>query len=566
MRIFDQELADGFIADGWWSGGTWDSQVRRHATERPDHLSVVDPPNREAFLDGPPRRLTWAEVDEQIDRLAEVLLDRGVAVGDVVALQLPNSVELTIALVAVGRVGAIATPFPIQYSRHELSMLLPIVEVTALITSNRLLDRDEGLLAALGELVPSLHTVLVHGSTVPAGTIDADAAIAAADDRRRLAALRESHRIDPNDCATICWTSGTESIPKGIPRAFGDWEVAGTACCQAPILGPDDVVLNPFPMVNMGGISGCFEPWLILGCTLVQHQPFDLGVFLTQIQDERVNYTCVPPAILTLLLKQPEMLAAFDISSLRVVGSGSAPVPGVTIRGWEERGVEVINFFGSNEGLNLISDRTSVPDPDERGHLFPSYRGETSHLRVRTGDGTTIRLVDSDDNEVTAPDVPGELQLKGPSVFGGYLAGTGKPNAFTADGFYRSGDLFEYTDESQEYLRYRGRANDMIVRGGFNISPAEVENVLQGHPAIADVAVVGVADEVLGDRVVVFAVPRDAADPPTLEQLLERFAEERVAKFKWPERLVIVEALPRNPVGKVLHRELRTLVVDGDNG
>src|SRR5690606_31348089 len=113
---------------------------------------------------------------------------------------------------------------------------------------------------------------------------------------------------------------------------------------------------------------------------------------------------------------------------------------------------------------------------------------DTSHLRVRVGDASTICLVDSDGNEVTTPGVPGELLLKAPSVFAGYLAGTGKEGAFTADGFYRSGDLFEYTDESQEYLRYRGRSSDMIVRGGFNISPAEVENVIQGHPAVAEVA------------------------------------------------------------------------------
>lgn len=209
------------------------------------------------------------------------------------------------------------------------------------------------------------------------------------------------------------------------------------------------------------------------------HHPFDVGVFLEQVSRERVSYTVMPPALLTRLLQQPETLEQWDYSSLRTVGTGSAPVPASTVVGWEKMGIEVINFFGANEGLNLISDSSSVPSPEDRGRLFPSYRADPDTLRVRAGRYTSIRLVDEATREdIEAPGHIGELHLAGPTVFAGYYAGTGKASAFDDQGYYRSGDLFEFTDESLELLSYHGRANDLIVSDGFNVSPSEIEDVL----------------------------------------------------------------------------------------
>ena len=154
---------------------------------------------------------------------------------------------------------------------------------------------------------------------------------------------------------TLSWTSGTEGFPKGVPRAHGDWQAVTLGTISTPKLTPDDVLLNPFPMVNAGGMAGMFMPWMMLGATLVQHHPFDLEVFLTQIEDERVTYTCAQPAVLNNLVANPEAMAAHDISSLRAVGSGSAPLSAWMIEAWErDRGVEVLNLFGSNEGLSPV--------------------------------------------------------------------------------------------------------------------------------------------------------------------------------------------------------------------
>ncbi len=555
MRLFPEAAADQWIESGWWMYDDWDTLTRRHAAERPEHLALVDPPNRSTLTDGEPRRLTWRELDAEVDRVAAVLAAHGIGADDIVGIQLPNVAELAAAYLALARLGAIASPFPVQYREHELEALLPLIEAKGFITASRVLGRENAAaIDALAPRIPSLRTLFVWGDAVPAGAVALDAT---GDAAAPPVARRSAHL---NDCITICWTSGTESLPKAIPRAFGDWGTIASGCIDAPQMTPDEVIMNPFPLVNMGAFGGLYCPWIVLGCTLVLHHPFDLGVFLGQIQTERVTYTVAPPAILTRLLQEPAILDSFDLSSIRALGTGSAPVPAGTIRGWEARGVEVINFFGSNEGLNLISDRTSVPDPAQRGELFPSYRADPATLRVRVGAATSIRLVDTaTGEEVTTPGQAGELRLKGPTVFSGYYAGTGKPTAFDEQGYYCSGDLFEFADESLELLRYQGRATDLIVRGGFNISPAEIESVLQDHPSVVEVAVVGIPDPELGDRICAFVVAKPGT-PPSLADLTGFMADHQVAKFKWPERLELVEALPRNPVGKVLHRDLRAQV------
>jgi len=170
--------------------------------------------------------------------------------------------------------------------------------------------------------------------------------------------------------------------------------------------------------------------------------------------------------------------------------------------------------------------------------------------------GVSTRLVDlATGEEITKPGLPGELRVTGPTIFSGYWGGVGDP--FDAEGYYRSGDVFAIAEEDPRLLRYVGRARDIIVRGGMNISPAELEDLLGEHPAVAEVAVVGMPDELLGERTAAVVVLTPGADPPTLDELVALLRERMIASYKLPERLEVVDALPRNPVGKVLKRELR---------
>ncbi|SDJ41273.1 Acyl-CoA synthetase (AMP-forming)/AMP-acid ligase II [Frankineae bacterium MT45] len=558
MRLYPEDRVAGFLRDEWWSGLTWVDHFHNRVDSFGDRISLVDPLNRESITDGPPRRLTWSEVEREVDQLARSLYRAGVRQGDVVGAQLPNIAELPMVYIAVASLGAITCPFPIQYAEHELTQMGRLAGLRAFITvtrANRSRPAERAMNLKAG--IESLNAVLAWGEDVPAGAIalDSDLSDTAGDDEYR--AYLASISLHPNDCVTLCWTSGTEGVPKGVPRAHGDWEAISLNTISTPRITSDDVLLNPFPMVNAGGMAGMFLPWLMLGARLVQHHPFDLGILLEQIETERVTYTCAPPSVLDAMVATPEVLAGHDVSSLRAVGSGSAPLAGWMIEAWErDRGVEVLNLFGSNEGLILFGCPDTIPDPAERGRLFPRPGDQSFAWRARAGRETLSKLVDVETGEeIDEPGRPGELRVFSPTIFSGYWGGVASP--FDEQGYYCTGDIFEITGEGNHLLVYIDRAKDLISRGGYKISAVEVESLLSAHPKVGEVALVGMPDERLGERLCAFVAPRDPDQPPTLEELVNLLQERQVAKFKWPERLEIVPALPRNPVGKVLKRTLR---------
>ena len=549
---------------GWWTDETVQQLFADRVAERGDVLAVVDPPNKADLVDLPGLRLSWNEVDREVDRLAAVLRVHGVGEGDVLAVQLPNIVELAVAYLAAWRVRAIVSPLPVQYRQHEILDLGAIGQVTAFLTADRVLKR--AVAAEVVELLPqlpSLRTVLYYGPSRVSGAVRIEDVRVGNAELAAVAEYTAAHPVDPNDCITICWTSGTESRPKGVPRAHYEWLVMSWDTVYSPDLTAESRILNPFPMVNMAGINGMFLPWLRTGCLLVQHQPFDLGVFLAQVNDERITYTVSPPALLATLLQREELLAGVDISSLTQIGSGSAPLQEWMVRGWSEKhGIAIINYFGSNEGISLMTDVKLMTDPAQRAAFFPRY-GSGVQWTFPAAARTTIKLVDPETGEeVTEPGVPGELRLSGPSVFAGYLDSANVASPFDEDGFLKTGDVFVIDGPNNEFLRYVDRAKDLVIRGGMNIAPAELETLIAAHPAVAEVAIVGYPDEILGEKVCAVVALRPGAEL-TLPDLVAHLAAQHIASYKLPERLEIVPALPRNPVGKVVKRELRQQVRRG---
>jgi acyl-CoA synthetase (AMP-forming)/AMP-acid ligase II len=543
---------------GYWTDDTIDALFRARVAQFGDIPAVVDPLNRDALTDGPARTLSWTQVDDEVSRLAQVLLDEGVTAGDAVGVQLPNTVEIVVAFLAIVRIGAIVVPFPVQYRAYELTQLSNVAALKAFITAGRIGRRAAAAeMAELRGQIPSLRTLAVFAPDVPPGAVPLDERTAAAD-QSGLAAHLAAFTPDPNDCVTICWTSGTEATPKGVQRTHYDWLAMSTATVEGPRLTADDVLLNPFPMVNMAGINGMFLPWLRVGGLLVQHHPFDLPTFLRQIGQYRATYTVAPPALLTALLHNDELLAQADISSLRALGSGSAPLAPSLLQGWHDKyGLEILNFYGSNEGVSLLGTPQDIPDPAVRALYFPRYAAPGRHWSFSIARWTQARIVDpATGKEITEPGVPGELQIKGPAVFPGYLPASGVPDPFEPDGYLRTGDILEIAGDELEYLHYVDRSKDMVVRGGMKISAAEIETLISGHPKVADVAVVGYPDEVLGERTCAFVVCRPGP-PVSLAEIVEYLRGIGVATFKLPERLELRDELPRNPVGKILKRDLR---------
>jgi acyl-CoA synthetase len=554
VGLHPPERVREYRAKGYWNDDMIDALLRERVRVHGGIPAICDPLNREALLDGPFRSLTWPQLDEEVSRLAQVLLDEGIGTGDVVGVQLPNTVEIAVAFLAIVRIGAIVAPFPVQYRAWELTHLGNVAQVRAFLTASRIGSRpaaDE--LEALRPQLGSLRWIGAFGAGL-------EERIAAAPERygarTGLAAHLASFTPDPNDCVTICWTSGTESTPKGVQRTHYDWMAMCTGTVEGPDLTDADVLLNPFPMVNMAGINGMFLPWLKVGGLLVQHHPFDLATFLRQISEHRATYTCAPPALLTALLQNEALLAQADISSLRILGSGSTPLAPSLLRGWHDKyGIEIINFYGSNEGIALLGTPKDIPDPGVRAQYFPRYGARDWDFTMAST--TLARIVDPQTGaEITEAGVPGELRISGPGVFPGYLPASGVPDPFDEDGYLRTGDILEIAGDDLEYLRYVDRSKDMVVRGGMKISAAELEGFISGHRKVADVAVVAYPDEVLGERAcaVVVALPGETV---TLEEIVAYLRDLGIATFKLPERLELRDELPRNPLGKILKRELR---------
>jgi acyl-CoA synthetase len=562
MGLHSAERVAEYRNKGYWNDDMIGDLFEQRVHEDPNLLAIVDPLNRGDLLEGPFRELTWSELDDEVDRMAQVLLEQGIQPGDVVGVQLPNSVEIVVAFLAILRLGAIVTPFPVQYRSHELTQLSNVAKVKLFVTSTRIGKTREAAreVALLRDSIPSLEHILAFGDSVPEGVIGLDQLMASANDRSALAQFRASFKPDPNDCVTICWTSGTESTPKGVPRTHYDWIAMSWTTVEAPLLTKDDVLINPFPMVNMAGINGMFLPWLRVGGVLVQHHPFDLATFLEQVSKYRATYTVAPPALLTQLLHDEALLAHADISSLRLLGSGSTPLAPSLLQGWRDKyGIEILNLYGSNEGIVLFSGPVDIPDPRERALYFPRYGVPGRKWSFRVAEWTQVKIVDLiTREEIFTAGRPGELLIKGPTVFAGYLPDPGVQYPFDIDGFLKTGDLLEIAGDELQYLHYVDRTKDIVVRGGVKISASELETFIAGFPKVADVAVIAYPDEVLGEKACAVVVPRPGEEP-TLDEIVAYLRELGIATFKLPERLEIVDALPRNPVGKVLKRELRTI-------
>ena len=558
MILHSQEHIDTYTANGWWRDKTihtlWAEQVAANGDSR----CVSDPLNRADFTDGAAQSWTYAEMDVLAGRMAAVLADQGVGKDDVVAMMLPNMGELVAVYLAAARLGAIVSPMPVQFRSHELVQLCNFVEAKVLVTTSKMGGRNLASEAVdVQSDISGLSTILALGDEVPEGAIGLTSRLA--EDQETPAAAT----VNANEVYTICWTSGTESMPKGVPRTHNDWLAISSAVFDAAELAADDQILCPFPVVNMAGIGGMLLPWMRSGGHLILHQPFDMPTFFKQIVINKVTYTVLPPAALNMLLMREQVLAQVDISSIKQIGSGSAPLTPWMVKGWQDKGIMVTNFFGANEGTAFLSSPADFPDPEKRALYFPRFGVEGFEWSSRFADGMKTRLVDLATGEtITEAGKPGELRITGPTIFSGYYKATERGlQSFDADGYFMTGDMFEIAGEGEEarYYRFVDRAKDIIIRGGVNISAAEVEGLIQGHPDIAEVAAVGYPDEVLGERTCIFVVPKPEAEP-TLESVIEYMMGKNVAKYKLPERLETIAALPRNPVGKILKRDLREKV------
>jgi acyl-CoA synthetase (AMP-forming)/AMP-acid ligase II len=577
VRTTQPEKIRAYREQGWWGDTRIQDMFDANARAYPERIAIVDAPNRPDLVGTAAQRLSYAAAAALVDGYTLSFARLGLGRDDVLITQLPNIAEYPAIYVAALRLGIVVSPVPMQFRRHELEQIVRLTGAKALLTIDQLKGTDHiGTALQLSKDLSSEGITLAilslrsatTAETAPAGASSFDAAPLddLALDQLQTAIGRAA--VDADDIATICWTSGTEGTPKGVPRSHNHWYAISFAHLRGAGIKPGEVLLNPFPLINMAALGGCFMSWMHNGGTLVLHHPLDLPTYLKQIAIERPQYAIAPPALLNMLLKNEALLATVDLSSLRCIGSGSAPLDPEMIAGYRDRfGIEICNNFGSNEGVSLISNAENASDPVHRARWFPRFgRDEIEWVppppvHIRT------RIIEPDSGEeILATGKPGELQITGPTVFDGYFrAPQITAQSFTTDGWFRTGDLFELCGDGDDlrFYRFVGRLKQIIVRGGVKIAPEELDNLLSQMPTVLEGAVASYADPIMGERICAVVVPRPGAEV-TLESICEQFKLAELAMFKFPERLRIVAQLPRNSVGKVLRGELTRIAESTD--
>ncbi|WP_254525726.1 class I adenylate-forming enzyme family protein [Natrinema caseinilyticum] len=550
MKLYGLEQTARYEEAGVWSDETLLERFADTVDRYPDRTAVVDPPNTPELVDREPERLTYAEFVEAVEAVATSLRERGIGKDDFVVAQLPNTWELAMLYLAVARAGAVLSPMPIQWRRHELEHVVDVTEAIAYVGPREFNGFDHVEMAtAFADESAILDDVISFADVREFTTADAD-----------TAALVDVE-VGANEVFNLQWTSGTTADPKACPMTHNNWQSNPTPLlCD---MNEGDVVLCAAPLVNMTALGVNYVPWLLTRGTLVLHHPIDLGLMVEQMQDEGVTFTILVPTMLNQLLKHPDV-DEFDLSDVETITTGSAAPSEWAMQEFNEQwGIEIINIWGQNEGTSAISGPKTTP-LERRATDFPRFAEDVDwgidDPRIDTVD---IRIVNPENGEeVTVPGEVGEVAFKGPGLMAGYY---NQPeltaDAFDDDGYFYTGDLFQVEEDG--YMSFFDRKKDVIIRGGFTISAKEVENIVIEHPKVADAAVVGEPHEDLGERVAVFAAPKPGEDL-RLQDITEYMGDD-VAVYKRPERLEIVEEIPRNPVGKVVKTDLRERVQSPDS-
>ncbi len=534
--IVTSGLVERYTRAGFWGSRIWPDYIDATAERAPDRSAVIDAAGR----------MTYGELKRAIDRLALRLVDLGVKKEDRFGIQLPNWREFVILRFALAKIGAVAVPMPADWRRKEVEYVLGAVGATAFTVPGRFRGRDcaadyDGLAAAL----PSLRVRLItrpEGAPPPGWSSFPDLGAASIGPRPTTDVFAKL-RPGANDVDLLVTTSGSTAAPKLVVRTPNCFLTTTHQWVEhRGEMTERDIVAGLAPIARgVGYWIGVAVP-VVAGCTMALLDHFTPEAALAWIARTRATVAIAVPAQIVKMLQVPD-LERYDLRSLRLLVNGGAAIPPGAAAEVERRlGCTTMSAYGAVEGG--IPTCTSIDDPTEKrfrtvGRLLP---------------GMELRIAD-DDGRPQPPGVPGEILYRGPNLSVGFWRDPdGYRRLFDEDGWFRSGDLGVVDDGG--YLTIVGRKKEIIIRGGINISPSEVEGLLQDHPDVGQVCIVKMPDPVLGERCCAYIVPASATTV-TVESLAAFLATRGVAKYKFPERVELMPELPTTGEGgKVLRRAL----------
>jgi cyclohexanecarboxylate-CoA ligase len=530
-----QAHASRMRAAGFWRDETIDQSFARAVRRVPNKTALVA--YRADQGEAPVKRLTYAQLDDLVGRAAAGLRGLGVAPGDVVSLQLPNWWQCVVAAMACGRLGAVVNPLVPIFRERELTYMLGLSPSKVLIVPKMFRGFDHAQMGqALKADCPDLrHVLVVDGD----GPDDFERALLSGTERIDAPAPGQPGPRRADEMALIMFTSGTTGMPKGVMHHCNSLLACIDGFADRLGLREDDVMLACSPLGHMTSYAAVMLQGLCAGSTVVLQDVWNAKRGLAIMAAEGVTHTAGATAFLVDLCEA--VTAGGPKPALRSFLCAGAPIPPAVVeRAAQVLGVGISSGWGMTESLG-----TTMTAPDHGREKSAAFDGCATR-------GAQVKVVD-DAGQALPPGQTGRVLARGAQMCMGYFK---RPDLqpFDTEGWFESGDL-AYMD-AQGYIRIDGRTKDLLIRGGEKVPVMEIENMLTQHPAVADVALVGMPDERLGERGCAFVTlrPGDSLDLAAVRGWLE---QHKVARQYWPERLEIIEAMPRTASGKIQKFVLR---------
>ncbi|MFL7208775.1 medium-chain fatty-acid--CoA ligase [Escherichia coli] len=520
---FNEQRRAAYRQQGLWGDASLADYWQQTARAMPDKIAVVD--NHGASY-------TYSALDHAASCLANWMLAKGIESGDRIAFQLPGWCEFTVIYLACLKIGAVSVPLLPSWREAELVWVLNKCQAKMFFAPTLFKQtRPVDLILPLQNQLPQLQQIVGVDKLAPATSSLSLSQIIAGN-----TPLTTAITTHGDELAAVLFTSGTEGLPKGVMLTHNNILASERAYCARLNLTWQDVFMMPAPLGHATGfLHGVTAPFLI-GARSVLLDIFTPDACLALLEQQRC--TCMLGAtpfvydLLNVLEKQPA-----DLSALRFFLCGGTTIPKKVARECQQLGIKLLSVYGSTE-----SSPHAVVNLDDPLSRF-------MHTDGYAAAGVEIKVVD-DARKTLPPGCEGEEASRGPNVFMGYFD---EPEltarALDEEGWYYSGDLCRMDEAG--YIKITGRKKDIIVRGGENISSREVEDILLQHPKIHDACVVAMPDERLGERSCAYVVLKAPHHSLSLEEVVAFFSRKRVAKYKYPEHIVVIEKLPRTASGKI---------------
>lgn len=530
------------IAKGYWHDRTINGDLDACIAACPDKLALT----AVRVETGDTRRFTYRELGAMADRIAVGLARLGVGRNDVVAMQLPNWWQFSLLYLACSRIGAVLNPLMHIFRERELSFMLKHSEAKVLVVPKVFRGFDhEAMARSLQPGLPSLRRIIVVGGD---GADDFDTLLTIPEWEREAdaKAILTSHRPGPDDITQLIYTSGTTGEPKGVMHSANTLMANILPYADRLRLGQDDVVLMASPMAHQTGFMyGLMMP-VMLQAGVVLQDTWEPNKAIELIRTEGVSFTMASTPFLTDLTKTVQDSGG-TVPSLRTFLCAGAPIPGPLVeQARQVLGTKIVSAWGMTENGAVTLIR--LDDDDQL-----AFTTDGCPLP-----GVELQVIDSAGQPLPPGEV-GRLVVRSCSNFGGYLK---RPqlNGTDANGWFDTGDLASM--DANGYIRISGRSKDVIIRGGENIPVFEIEALLYKHPAIAQVAIVAYTDQRLGERACAVVVPKPDQHLD-FAGMVEFLKAQKVALQYIPERLVVRDAMPATPSGKIQKFRLRDMLSDG---